>query len=364
MKLLLLFTALVLSVKASGYVFEWTGAPIRFPNETIKAQFKSDGRYISKNMIATRAQIYNDDVYVALPRYKPGAAVTLAKVESKNVDNPEPVLVPFPNWETQNENRTDGLHSVVDLWIDPYGQLWVLDVGVVNTLDRPTRKNPSKVVVFNVKTGEKLKTLDLSGLVVQASRLQNIIVDYGLDQRPFVYVTDASTRSILVFDVLENMGYRFVLPKEIAAKKRDVLFAALIRNSHGNNSLIISYLSGSKIFSINTDLLRSGSATGDIQELGVKSEKIALLGTDGGSALFYRYQGKTDIYRWDSNASPFGSEDKVYSSACCYVSTQVLPDSKRTVMWVLESNFPDFIQGTVGCGASQRISLMVSNVQK
>ncbi|ENN71147.1 hypothetical protein YQE_12078, partial [Dendroctonus ponderosae] len=363
MKLLLLLTVSVLSVKASGYTFEWTGGPIRFPNETIKAQFKSDGRYISKNMIATRAQIYKDDVYVALPRYKPGVAVTLAKMQSKNVDDPEPVLVPYPNFEIQNENHTDGLHSVVDIWIDSYGQLWVLDVGVINTLNYPTRKNPPKVVVFDLKTGEKLKTLDLSGLVVQASRLQYIVVDYGLDLRPFVYVSDASTRSILVFDVLEDMGYRFVLPERISRNKRDVLFAALLRNCNGNNSLILTYLSGSKIFSINTDLLRSGSASGNIQEVGVKRENIAILGTDGGSALFYRYKSQADIYRWDSNAS-FGSEEKVFSSPCCYIPTNVLPDSNRAVMWVLESNFPDFTQGTVGCGASQRLALMISDVPK
>ncbi|XP_019868110.1 protein yellow [Aethina tumida] len=346
--------------KSDTALVEWTGGMFQWPSVTTEAIYKSSGRYIPKNIIATRGQIHGDDVILALPRYKPGVPVTLAKVSLKT-RGCEAVLTPFPCWSTQEEGSCEALQSVVDLVIDPNQILWVLDVGVVNTLGTPIRHCPPKVIAINLQTGKKVKTLDLSGLVVPASRLQYIAVEYAPDGRPFAYVSDAATRSILVFDIAGNKGYRVVLPKAIAGCRRDVLYIALVTKGCGNNFLIFTYLSGSRVFSIRTDYLRAGCAAGKITDLGVKPKKMVILGTDLGSALFFRYEGENGVYRWDSN-TPLCPANLalVYQSPACYLATSVLPDLKRQRIRVLESNFPDFVADTVGCGASQRVSLMSS----
>lgn len=49
---------------------QWTGGAFEWPCLMTKNMFKNSGRYISKNILATRAAIYKDDAFLALPRYK------------------------------------------------------------------------------------------------------------------------------------------------------------------------------------------------------------------------------------------------------------------------------------------------------
>lgn len=244
---------------------QWTGGSFDWPCPSTKSLYKSSGKYISKNVIATRAQIYRDDVFVALPRYKAGVPATLAKTTMKK-GACHTTLTPFPCWSMQEEGNCQALQSVVDLVIDNNDILWVLDVGVVNTLETPVRKCPPKVVAFSAKTGKVLKVLSLDGLVVPSSRLQYLVVDYSTDGRCFVYVSDAATRSIIVYDVQASRGFRVVLPKAVTqgCPKRDVLYLALVRKSCGSTVLYFTYLSSKRLFLIKTEFLRSGNAQGRV----------------------------------------------------------------------------------------------------
>lgn len=339
---------------------QWTGGSYEWPCSSTKSIFKSSGRYISKNVIATRAQIYRDDVIVALPRYRPGVPATLAKTSLRG-RGCQATLTPFPCWSLQEEGNCQALQSVVDIFLDNQDILWVLDIGVVNSLENPIRRCPPKVVALSVKTGKVVKILELSGLVCAASRLQYLVVDYAPDGRCYVYVSDAATRAILVYDVAAGKGYRVVLPKAITAgcTRRDVLYLALVRKACGSNVLYFTYLSSKRLFSIRTEFLRRGSAQGRVQDAGPKPAIIVILGTDNGSAIFFRYEGQPEVYRWDTNTQ-FKQDNflPVYRSSTCQLATHALADYKRGRMRVLESNFPDYIQGTVGCGAVQQLSVL------
>ncbi|VEN57371.1 unnamed protein product [Callosobruchus maculatus] len=360
---LLLLALGLLYVKAQQQntceLIEWTGGHYVWPNEATKNIYRSSGRYISRNVIATRAQVYRDEVYLALPRYKAGVPATLARVSLRQ-RGCEADLEPYPCWAAQEEGDSSSFQSVVDIYLDENQILWVLDTGVVNSLEAPVRKAAPKVVGINILTQKKVKTLELCGLVVPASRLQYVVSEYAPDGRPFVYVSDAATRSILVFDVAGNKGYRVVLPNAVAGSRRDVLYIALIRKPV-NNFLLITYLSGARFFQIKTDFLRAGCAAGKIQDIGAKGAKLVILGTDNGSALFFRYEGRPEVYRWEVGTI-LKSAELVYKSPENYLTTQAFPDVSRRRVRVLESNFHDFLKNTVGCGASQRVSLMISNV--
>ncbi|XP_056634262.1 uncharacterized protein LOC130443554 [Diorhabda sublineata] len=341
-------------------LIEWTGGQFDWPNDATKSIYRSSGRYIPKNIIGTRAQVWKDEIFVALPRYKPGTPVTLGKIGLKQ-KGCEAVIEPYPCWASQEESDINALQSVVDLYLDENNILWVLDTGVVNSMEQPIRRSPPKVVAINITNGKKVKVLDLCGLVAQASRLQYLVVEYAPDGRPFVYVSDAATRSILVFDVAGNKGYRVVLPKLVTNCRRDVLYIALIHKANCCNYLVITYLSGARIFQIRTDYLRAGCAAGKIQDLGAKGGKIVVLGTDLGSALFFRFEGKPEVYRWEVE-SLFKDYQLVYKSPENYLASHAFADVGRRRIRVLESNFPDYIENTVGCGASQRVALMISPI--
>ncbi|XP_003695155.1 protein yellow [Apis florea] len=340
---------------------KWTGGSFEWPSSTTKNMYKSNGKYISKNVIATRIAMHNNEAIVALPRFKAGIPATLAKL-SKKAQNCEATLIPYPCWSLQEEGTCTALQNVVDLYLDPQNILWILDTGVVDTLDEPVRKCPAKVLAIDVTTGKLIKTVELTGLTSPTSRLQYVVSDYTQDGRVFIYVSDAASRAILVYDVTSGRGYRVVLPQAVSmgCTRRDVLYLALLRRSDGSTCLIFTYLSSSRMFSIRTEHLRNGSTRGRIHDLGMKPRKMVVLGTDNGSALFFRYEGEADVYRWDAASNPFDPRcfKKVYTSAECNLVTHVVADYARGSMRVLESNFPDYMQGTVGCGATQVLNVM------
>ncbi len=251
--------------RATTPSIQWTGASFEWPCPSTKSLYKNSNKYISKNIIATRAQIAGDDLYLALPRYKSGNPATLVKTNLKE-GSCHTTLVPFPCWSMQEEGNCQAFQSVVDLYIDNNNILWVLDVGIVQTLEDPVRRCPPKVVAISLKTKKVLKVISLDGLTSKTSRLQYLAIDYAADGRCFVYVSDASTRAIIVFDVQASRGFRVVLPKAVisGSSRKDVLYLALVRKSCGSTVLYFTYLGSKRMFLIKTEYLRKGIAQGRI----------------------------------------------------------------------------------------------------
>ncbi|XP_021914854.1 major royal jelly protein 1 isoform X2 [Zootermopsis nevadensis] len=345
--------------------FTLDGANLDWPCSSTKSIYTSSGRYISKHVITTRVQIYKDEAIVLTPRYKTGVPFTLGKMPLRS-KNCHPVITPFPCWSLQEEGNCQALQSAVDIFLDAQDILWVLDVGIVNTLEQPIRRCPPKIVAISAKTGKVVKVIDLSELVCSASRLQYLVVDYDQDGRCYAYVSDAATRAILVYDVTNSKGYRVVLPKAVTkgSSTKDVLYLALIRKSCGTNVLYFTYLSSARLFSIKAHHLRRGSAKGTVVDVGPKHRSIVILGTDNGSAMFFRLKGESDIYMWNTETS-FKSDNflLVQKGTECRLATHVVPGYKR-LMWVLESNFHDYIQNRVGCaGASVSLHPLVKSCE-
>lgn len=245
----------------------WIGADFTWPCSTTKALLKNSGKFIHKNNIATRGQIYRDTFFFALPRYKKGIPATLVKTKMKK-GACSVTFDAFPSWPMQEETKCSALQSVVDLVLDGSDILWVLDTGVVQTLeDEPIQTCPPKVLAFNVKTGKTLKTITFDGIISKSSRLQYLAVDTGIDGRTFIYVSDAASRAIIVYDVQASKGYRVILPKAVSegCGKKDVLYIALTRKSCGTSTLYFTYLCSNKLFAIKTDYLRDGRTSGRIE---------------------------------------------------------------------------------------------------
>ncbi|KAJ8942954.1 hypothetical protein NQ314_009867 [Rhamnusium bicolor] len=299
-------------------------------------------------------QIYKDQAFVALPRYKHGVPFTLGTFSLKT-KGCRATLVPYPCWEMQEEGNCDALQNVVDLFVDPVDNLWVLDIGLVNTLEQPVRRSEPKIVGIDLKTGLVIKVLSLDALVTPESRLQYLIVDYSQDGRPFAYISDGGAGAIIVFDLQLGTGYRIVLPQASLSApdscgNRDVLYIQLARKPCGN-SIYFTYLSSPRLFSIKADFLQRGQASGAVIDVGAKPsyQSIVLLGTDNGAGIFFRYKGESDIFIWNSDTA-FRPENflLVQKGDDCRLATQVVSGYRR-LMWVIESNFHDYVLCTDGC---------------
>ncbi|XP_076376307.1 L-dopachrome tautomerase yellow-g [Megalopta genalis] len=345
-----------LSVTLSGQTLDW-------PCQSTKNIYETSGRYIARNVIATRAQVYKDQAILAMPRYKAGVPFTLGVVPLK-ANECAPKVAPFPCWAIQEEGNCQALQSAVDIVLDIQHILWVLDVGIVNTLEQPVRRCPPKVVGVDVKSGKVVKVIDLSPLADISSRLQYMAVDYASDGQVYVYVSDAGTRAIIVYNLTADSGYRVVLPKAVTsgAEKKDALYLALIRRSCGSQILYFTYLGSNRVFAIRATSLRAGNANGSVVEVGLKKNKIVILGTDNGAAIFFRSKGDPNIYMWNTE-TPFIQDNflLVQKASDCRLPTQVVPGYKK-LMWVIESNFQDYIDNTVSCsGASVSLHPLINS---
>lgn len=96
----------------------WTGGSFNWPCPSTKNIFKTSGRYVSKHVIATRAQIHKDDTFLVLPRFKSGVPVTLARTSLRG-KGCQATLDAFPCWSMQEEGNCQALQSAVDIFLDP-----------------------------------------------------------------------------------------------------------------------------------------------------------------------------------------------------------------------------------------------------
>lgn len=307
--------------------FRLSGNSLEWPCQATKNIYTSTGRYTPKHVIPTRAQIFRNEVIVAMPRYKSGVPFTLGKLSLRR-GGCVSSITPFPCWSMQEEGNCEALQSVVDLFLDPQGIIWVLDPGLVNTLEQPVKRCNPKVIAMDARTGRVVKNIDLSPIVTSHSRLQYLVVDYTQSGKAFVYIADAGSRAILVYDVEANKFHRVILPGAVSAECEgsDVLYMALIRKTCGKTVLYFTYLNSSRLFSIKTEHLRLGRGSGAVVDVGSKplGLKIVLLGTDNGCSLFLRYKGQSDIYLWNTNTCfKSGNFLEVQTGGECRLSTHV-----------------------------------------
>lgn len=97
--------------------FRLGGNNLEWPCQSTKNIYTSAGRYVPKNIIATRAQIHNNEAYLALPRYKSGVPFTLGRVNLRK-GSCQTAITPYPGWALQEEGNCQALQSAVDLFID------------------------------------------------------------------------------------------------------------------------------------------------------------------------------------------------------------------------------------------------------
>ncbi|XP_050432628.1 uncharacterized protein LOC126840744 [Adelges cooleyi] len=277
-----------------------------------------------------------------------------------NIDRCYNYVRPFPftnDLEPTKEGASSDsgtLHNVVDLVMGQDGILWVLDVGISETLsDRPTRENEAKVVGFDVATGKAKHLIPLHNLTCRLkSRLQFMVVEYRKDTVA-VYVGDGGTRSIIVWYVRNGEGFRVKMPYSTVlgcreSREMDVFYIALIEQCTGNY-IYFTYLSSPDVFRVRTKDLRKRINPKCLVNIGRKPCRMVFVGVGYETVLYFRIKGQNHLYGWDAKTS-FLEENfmLVRKSKDCRTITHVDVDNAG-ILWALESNIQDFLMGNVGC---------------
>ncbi|KAL1130526.1 hypothetical protein AAG570_011772 [Ranatra chinensis] len=116
--------------------------------------------YQPANIIPTRMQMYKEYAFIVTPRFRHGVPFTLGRIDMNDESPFNPCLEPFPSWKANYETNQEALQNVVDLYLDVEDSLWVLDIGVMFTYQRPTIVQGPRIFNLCPETGKvRLKIL-------------------------------------------------------------------------------------------------------------------------------------------------------------------------------------------------------------
>lgn len=135
-------------------VYSLNGQNVRWPCTSTKNVYASTGRYVAKNVIATRVQVRGDRAFVVTPRFRAGVPFTLSRVDLECPDRCWPALSPYPCWSQNEEGDPDAIQNAVDAYLDPSGTLWVLDTGLANTVEQPVRRSQPRIFAIDIDSGK------------------------------------------------------------------------------------------------------------------------------------------------------------------------------------------------------------------
>lgn len=137
---------------ASAAAYTLNGQNVEWPCASTKNVYADTGRYVAKNVIGTRVQVWGDRAFVLTPRFRPGVPFTVSAVRLDCADRCWPALAPYPCWSQHDESDPNAVQNAVDMYLDPTGVLWVLDSGLVNTMEQPVRRTQPRIFAVDVKT--------------------------------------------------------------------------------------------------------------------------------------------------------------------------------------------------------------------
>ncbi|XP_050433935.1 protein yellow-like [Adelges cooleyi] len=141
--------------------------------------------YIPENNLVHRLRIWNNTLYMAVPRFRPGVPATLCR-------SSRGAIQPFPLLGMQQVGVCFGLQNVKDIEVDHVGRLWALDVGKVYDMYLANHTCDPKLVVIDLSTGwivrssvlpSTMYTVQsvLSGLTVDLKTMVAVVTDLGPD---------------------------------------------------------------------------------------------------------------------------------------------------------------------------------------
>lgn len=177
-------------------VYDWNYINFTWPNAKAYEDAVSSKRYIPENNVIVGVKFYNEKFYLALPKAKPGAPVTLAwlnQYPDRNIHSSNPLLTPYPSWKMNTDSDCRSLQNVQSMEIDRKGIMWVLDG---RRIDAHNQINdcPPKILLLDLNSGGRIiKNYIVPNEVCKhdSGFLNDIVVDEF--DGGYAYITDTSS---------------------------------------------------------------------------------------------------------------------------------------------------------------------------
>nr|CAD7260381.1 unnamed protein product [Timema shepardi] len=149
---------------------QWSFLPFDLPPDF------PTGNYIPENNVFTGLEVGWGRVFLTLPRLRSGVAATLATIPRADLQGQTgtaPTLQAYPNWQWHRaEANCSGLISVYRARADRCDRLWVLDSGIMNSLESYTPVCPPKIVAFDLRTDRLVKSYEFPSSTAEDGEIE------------------------------------------------------------------------------------------------------------------------------------------------------------------------------------------------
>ncbi|XP_014476544.1 PREDICTED: protein yellow-like [Dinoponera quadriceps] len=234
-------------------------------------------QYRPENVVMTGIEIDCDRIFISTPRLRAGVPATLSFIPRNVPLGSSPQLQAYPSWDWHGAGKGEinctKLISVYRTRLDRCNRLWVVDAGVVTSIDDFMPVCPPKIVVFDLKTDEVVRYFTFPREVLRPNTLlTNLVIDEVSAKTcddVFIYMTDTLGPGILIFDGATDKSWRllhasmFPNPDEGMIKIGSDTFEFLdgvvgITFSPNLGTVYYQPLATNRIFSVPTSALQAG----------------------------------------------------------------------------------------------------------
>lgn len=358
-------------------VNQWSFLEFDFPYD-----YEIINMYRPDNTLFTGLEIMRDRIFLAMPRLRVGIPATLATIPRHTPPGSGPVLQAYPDWSFHQAGRgivnCTGLMSVYRMRTDACGRLWVLDSGVMTSLDDFRRVCEPKIVIFDTRTDTVARTVIFPREVLRpASLFTNLIVDESLGQcdNAVVYITDTAAPGIVVYDSRADRAWRFMHPSMFADPdfsnyniqgETFSLMDGIVGLGHSANlgQLYFQPLATDRLFSVPTEVLRRGPLP-EFEELPValvgrkSSQGLGIAVDPRDDTIIFSPLTETAIASWQ----PGTNEQRVlaYDPVRLQFPSEIrIADQDGYNIWALTTRFQKFFKRQAN---AQEINLRIVRIR-
>ncbi|XP_018912253.1 major royal jelly protein 1 [Bemisia tabaci] len=298
--------------------YEWSRIDFQWFDENQKADFIESRRYIQENIALNKMKIWNEEIFLTIPRWRPGVPATLVKINriSESAGNHVPQLVPYPSWAMQDIGYCFGFQNVENIEIDSEDRMWILDNGRVEQEDSNYCK--PKLAIIDLRTNVIVReAIFEENFLSNSSILSDLVIDSANGSHTgYIIDTNSESPQFLVYDY-----HRGVIEKYPCEKLRPDPHASnlLIDNTPVNlpintgtitvsihdRLLYFSPVSSYHVYSIPLNLFtKPRDVSKSVKDLGRKLGQTADYVMDDKGNLFYGLLNRNVIVKWNQVKYP------------------------------------------------------------
>lgn len=294
--------------------------------------------YVPENNIVHRMKIWNDTMYIAVPRFKRGVPATLYQSH-------EGAVRPFPLLGLQTVGNCLGVQNAKDIEIDHLGQLWTLDVGRVYDLEVTDYTCSPKLFVVHVQSRTVVRSAFipdymyandsvLSGISVDLKTLTAVVADVGPSDPGFI-----------VYNLLTGI-YRKFKCKALATANAASYDEAQLIVSPIDNILYFTTVRSDSLFSIPLsvfDALTINDVSHYVNNQGPKTDTSTAMALDSTGNLYLGMTRK--VMAWNTLKHGFDVKELYIQDIRLDWISSFAFDSNE-YLWIVSSAFADFLDGS------------------